>query len=67
MIQAWRVSAGGAGEVARYSLGEELQVDPFVSLELLQKIDLKGKIPLEMAMSLLPDSSSEFGALFADS
>ncbi|ORY89477.1 WD40-repeat-containing domain protein [Leucosporidium creatinivorum] len=26
--------------------------------ELLQKIDLKGKIPLEMAMSLLPDSSS---------
>lgn len=43
-------------------LREELSADQVVSTELLQKIDLKGKIPLEMAMSLLPDSSSEFGA-----
>jgi hypothetical protein len=32
----------------------------FVPAELLQRLDLKGKIPLEIALSMLPDSSSEF-------
>lgn len=60
-IQCWRISAAGSGELG--CLLASASADDSNVAELVQKIELKGKLPLELALSYLPASESELCVL----
>lgn len=60
VIQSWRVAPAGPGESYRVR-SVETATDGSDSV-LLQKFDLKGKIPLDLALTYLPSSQSASAA-----